>query len=228
MVTGFLLCGANAYLMAKFKIPSLVVTLATMQIYYGALMWFVEGSIYNLRSNWTWFSFEAIIGGVIPLYVIIALALLIISIFFFKYSKFVKRLYAIGNNKQGAMYAGINVDRTVIIAYLIAGALLAIATAILATSGSRVTAMMGNNFEMKIIAAVIVGGTNPMGGSGKIYGTALGSVLLTIISPALVFMDINTYWTNMVMGIIIVAAVIVSALRSHKTSVKMIIKKEGT
>jgi ribose/xylose/arabinose/galactoside ABC-type transport system permease subunit len=227
MVVGALLCGTNAYLMTKFKIPSLVVTLATMQIYYGALMWFVEGSIYNLRSNWTWFSFDAIIGGIVPLYVIIAIVLLIISILFFRYSKFIKRLYAIGNNKQGAIYAGINVEKTMVIAYIISGVLLAVSTAILATSGTRVTAMIGNNLEMKIIAAVIVGGTNAMGGSGKIYGSALGSLLLTIISPALVFLNINTYWTNMFTGLIIVMAVIVSALRNYNTSMKMTTKKEG-
>jgi ribose/xylose/arabinose/galactoside ABC-type transport system permease subunit len=224
MVVGALLCGTNAYLMTKFRIPSLVVTLATTQIYYGALMWFVEGSIYNLRSNWTWFSFDAIIGGIIPLYVIIAMILLVISILFFRYSKFIKRLYAIGNNKQGAIYAGIDVEKTMIVAYIISGILLAVSTAILATSGTRVTAMIGNTLEMKIIAAVIVGGTNAMGGSGKIYGTALGALLLTIISPALVFLNINTYWTNMFTGLIIVAAVIVSALRNYNTSMKMAIR----
>jgi ribose/xylose/arabinose/galactoside ABC-type transport system permease subunit len=230
MIVGAVLCGTNAYLMTKFRIPSLVVTLATMQIYYGALMWFVEGSIYNLRSNWTWFSFDAIIGGIVPLSVVTAVILLVVSILFFRYSKFIKRLYAIGNNKQGAVYAGINVEKTMITAYIISGSLLAVSTIILATSGTRVTAMIGNNLEMKIIAAVIVGGASAMGGSGKIYGTALGSLLLTIISPALVFLDINTYWTNMFTGLIIVTAVIVSALRSYDTSMKIIKatpKREG-
>ena len=183
MIVGALLCGINALLMTKFKIPSLVITLATMQIYYGVLLWILEGSIYNLRSNWTWFSFKAIVGNFVPLSVIIAIVLLVVSIFFFKYSKFIKKLYAIGNNKQGARYAGINVEKTMIIVYLISGALLAFTSVILATAGTRVTCTVGNNFEMKVIAAVIVGGTNAMGGSGKIYGTALGALLLAVVSP---------------------------------------------
>ena len=218
MIVGGLLCGFNALLMTKFRIPALVITLATMQIYYGALLWTVEGSIYNLRTNWTWLSFEAFLWDYVPLYVITAVALLIGSIFFFKYSRFIKRLYAIGNNVQGARYAGINVERTLIVTYIIAGALLAFSSAILGTFGTRVTTTVGSNFELRVIAAVIVGGTNAMGGSGKIYGTALGALLLSIVSPALVHMGINTYWMDFFSGLIIVIAVIVSAVRNFDFS----------
>ena len=226
MILGALLCGFNALLMTKFRIPSLVVTLATMQIYSGALLWFVEGSIYNLTPNWTWFSFDAILFGLVPLSVVIAFVLLIISVLFFRYSKFIKRLYAIGNNRQGAVYAGINVEKTMIMAYVISGILLGISSAILATAGNRVTATVGNNFEMRVIAAVIVGGTSAMGGSGTIYGTALGAMLLAIVSPALVFLNINTYWTELFYGAIIVIAIVVSAIQRVKATEKIIIKKE--
>lgn len=214
MIAGSLLCGFNAWMMAKFRIPSMVITLATTQIFYGALLLFVDGSIYNLRSNWTWFTFKANLFNYVPLSVIIALALLVASILFFKYSRFVKRLYAIGNNKQGAVYAGINVNRTMIITYMMGGALLGFSSATLATQGSRVTCTVGNNVEMNVIAAVVVGGTSAIGGSGKIYGTAIGALLLAIISPALSYVGINTYFTNLVTGIIIVLAVIVSGLRN--------------
>lgn len=214
MVVGALLCGINALLMTRFRIPSLVITLATMQIYYGGLLWALEGSIYNLRPHWTWLSFKAMLFGYVPLSVVFALALLVAAVFFFKYSKFVKRLYAIGNNVQGARYAGINVEKTLVITYMIAGALLAFSSAILATAGTRVTCTMGNNFEMKVIAAVIVGGTNAMGGSGTVYGTALGALLLAIVGPALMSLGYNSYWTDLFTGGIMVLAVISSALRS--------------
>ena len=215
MITGALLCGFNAWMMAKFKIPSMVITLATTQIYYGALLLVLEGSIYNLRSNWTWIYNKAnYFGGSVPLLVIFAFALLILSILFFRYSRFCKKLYAIGNNRQGAIYAGINVDRTLIITYMIGGALLALSATILATSGKRVTTTVGNNVEMKVIAAVVVGGTSAIGGSGNIYGTALGALLLAIVSPALTQLGIDTNWTDLFTGVIIVAAIIVSALRN--------------
>ncbi len=215
MVTGALLCGFNAFMMAKFKIPSMVITLATTQIYYGALLLLVEGSIYNLRKNWTWIYNKAnLFGGYLPLLVLFGLILLVVAVLFFRYSRFVKKLYAIGNNKRGAIYAGINVDRTMIITYMIAGALLAFSSTILATSGTRVTCTVGNNVEMKVIASVIVGGTSAVGGSGNVYGTALGALLLALISPALTQLGISTNWTDLFTGAIIVAAIIVSALRS--------------
>lgn len=222
MVTGALLCGFNAWMMAKFKIPSMVITLATTQIYYGALLLVLEGSIYNLRSNWTWIYNKAnLFNGYVPLLVVFALALLVISILFFRYSRFCKRLYAIGNNPRGATYAGINVNRTLIITYMIGGALLALSATLLATSGKRVTCTVGNGVEMKVIAAVVVGGTSAIGGSGNIYGTALGALLLAIISPALTQLGIDTNWTDLFTGVIIVAAIIVSALRSlEKTGTK--------
>ena len=215
MVAGAILCGFNAWMMARFKIPSIVITLATTQIYYGALLWILEGSIYNLRPNWTWFTFKAnLFGGYVPISVVIGLILLVVSVLFFKYSRFVKRLYAIGNNKRGAIYAGIDVNKTLIIAYMIGGALLGFSAAILATQGTRVTCTVGNNLEMKIIAAVIVGGTSAVGGSGNVYGTALGALLLAIISPALTQLGVNTYWTDLFTGVIIVSAIVVSGLRS--------------
>ncbi len=222
MATGALLCGFNAWMMAKFKIPSMVITLATTQIYYGALLLVLEGSIYNLRSNWTWIYNKAnLFNGYVPLLVVFALALLVISILFFRYSRFCKRLYAIGNNPRGATYAGINVNRTLIITYMIGGALLALSATLLATSGKRVTCTVGNGVEMKVIAAVVVGGTSAIGGSGNIYGTALGALLLAIISPALTQLGIDTNWTDLFTGVIIVAAIIVSALRSlEKTGTK--------
>lgn len=213
MIVGALLCGFNAWLMVKFRLPSMVITLATQQIYYGALLLALDGSIYNLRSNWTWFSFEFKIANLIPCYVVIAIVLLILSILFFKYSPFVKRLYAIGNNRQGAIYAGIDVDKTLIQTYMISGVLLAITSTILATAGSRVTCTVGNNVEMTVIAVVVVGGTSATGGSGKIYGTALGALLLAMVAPSLSYMGISTYWTDLFTGAIIVLAVITSALR---------------
>ena len=217
MVTGALLCGLNAWMMARFKIPSMVITLATTQIYYGALLLALEGSIYNLRSNWTWIYNKAnLFNGYLPLLVVFAFALLIIAVLFFRYSKFLKKLYAIGNNRRGAIYAGINVDRTLIITYMIGGALLALSSTILATSGKRVTCTVGNAVEMKVIAACVVGGTSAVGGSGNIYGTALGALLLAIISPALTQLGMDTNWTDLFPGIIIVAAIIVSALKHRE------------
>ena len=91
MIVGMLLCGLNAWLMVKFRLPSMVITLATQQIYYGGLLLILDGSIYNLRSNWTWFSFKWKIFEIVPMYVVIAVVLFLIALWFFKYSPFIKK-----------------------------------------------------------------------------------------------------------------------------------------
>jgi len=230
IIVGALLCGINGFIITKFGLPAMVVTLATSQIYFGALLLVVDGSIYNLPAAWTWFTFETNLFGIFPLCVLISLILLVIFCLIFKYSQFMKNVYAIGNNKQAARNVGINVEKTLMIVYLISGGLLAFSAMILGTNGNRVTCTVGTNLEMNAIAAVIVGGTNPSGGAGKVYGTALGALFLAIVSPALVFIGINTYWTNLFMGIIIVVAIIASVIRTkmaEKRNSSKIIPEEG-
>ena len=223
MVCGAILCTINALLIAKLKIPAIVATLATTQIYAGALPLVVEGSIYDLPASFTWLAFEAKIFTIVPLSVLMALVILAISLYMMKYSRFFKSLYAIGNNAKGARLAGINVDRTIILTYAIGGALLGIAATIIATAGQRVTTTMGAGMEMTFIAAVVVGGTSVTGGSGNLLGTAFGALLLSIISPALYHLGVSDSWSTAVMGAIIIIAVTVSAMkgiRTHKTGAK--------
>lgn len=223
MVCGAILCTINALLITKLKIPAIVATLATTQIYAGALPLVVEGSIYDLPASFTWLAFEAKIFTIVPLSVLMALVILAISLYMMKYSRFFKSLYAIGNNAKGARLAGINVDRTIILTYAIGGALLGIAATIIATAGQRVTTTMGTGMEMTFIAAVVVGGTSVTGGSGNLLGTAFGALLLSIISPALYHLGVSDSWSTAVMGAIIIIAVTVSAMkgiRTHKTGAK--------
>ena len=227
MICGAILCTINALLITKLKIPAIVATLATTQIYAGALPLVVEGSIYDLPATFTWLAFEAKLFGYVPLSVVMALILLVIALLFMKYSRFFKSLYAIGNNAKGARLAGINVDRTIILTYAIGGALLGIAAAIIGTAGQRVTTTMGAGMEMTFIAAVVVGGTSVTGGSGSILGTAFGSLLLSIISPALYYLGISDSWSTAVMGAIIILAVAVGSTKNIRHKKANQAAKEG-
>ena len=88
MVCGAILCTINALLITKLKIPAIVATLATTQIYAGALPLVVEGSIYDLPASFTWLAFEAKLFGYVPLSVVMALIVLVIALLFMKYSRF--------------------------------------------------------------------------------------------------------------------------------------------
>ena len=216
MVMGALLSTLNGLFITGLKIPAIVATLATTQIFQGVLPLTVEGSIYDLPASFTWLAFKAKIFGVVPASVLICLIVTVFFLLFTRYSRFSKKLYAIGNNRNGARLAGINVDKTVVISYTIAGALFGITALIVATAGQRVTTTMGTGMEMTFIAAVVLGGTSPAGGSGKIIGTVMGAFILAIVAPAINFLGISPNWADAVKGAIILISVVVSAARNIK------------
>ncbi len=231
MLIGAILSTLNGVFITKMKIPAIVATLATMQIFQGVLPLTCEGSIYNLPASFTWLSFKAKIFGIFPASLLICLIVTIISLLFMRYSRFSKKLYAIGNSAHSARLAGIKVNRTVIITYTIAGVLFGISAVIIATASQRVTTTMGSGLEMTFIAAVILGGTSTSGGSGKIIGTVIGAFILCMISSAINYLGISPNWSDAIKGAIIIISVVVSALkyikRKRKITIPNMIKEGG-
>jgi ribose/xylose/arabinose/galactoside ABC-type transport system permease subunit len=209
----------NALFITRFRIPAIVATLATAQLFSGVLPLTVEGSIYDLPANFTCLAFDAKIFGFIPASLAMMLVITLFFLWFMKYSRFSKKIYAVGNNAEAARLSGINVDRVVVATYVIAGALFGVTGTIIATASQRVTTTMGTGLEMTFIAAVVLGGTSVAGGSGKLLGTIFGAAILSVIAPAINYLGISSDWSDAIMGAIIIIAVVVSALRleSRKT-----------
>jgi len=212
MVMGAFLSLINALFITKFRIPAIVATLATAQLFSGILPLLVEGSLYDLPRSFTWLAFEAKILGFIPASVLIMCIITVTALIFMKYSRFSKKIYAVGNNVEAARLTGIKVNQVIIITYMIAGALFGITGTIIATASQRVTTTMGTGLEMTFIACVVLGGTSVAGGSGKILGTIFGAAVLSVIAPAVNYLGISSDWSDAIMGAIIIAAVIISAL----------------
>jgi ribose/xylose/arabinose/galactoside ABC-type transport system permease subunit len=213
MLMGAILGLVNALFITRFKIPAIVATLATAQLFSGILPLVVEGSIYDLPASFTWLAFEAKIFGIIPGSVLIMAIVTVFFLWFMKYTRFSKKIYAVGNNAEAARLSGISVDKVVIITYMTAGALFGITGTIIATASQRVTTTMGTGLEMTFIAAVVLGGTSVSGGSGKLLGTVFGAAILSVIAPAINYLGISSDWSDAIMGAIIIIAVIVSALQ---------------
>jgi ribose/xylose/arabinose/galactoside ABC-type transport system permease subunit len=216
MLMGMALSLVNALFITQFRIPAIVATLATAQLFSGILPLLVEGSLYDLPGSFTWLAFDAKIFGIIPGSVLIMLIVTVIALIFMKYSRFSKKIYAVGNNEEAARLTGISVNQVVIIAYVIAGALFGVSGTIIATASQRVTTTMGTGLEMTFIACVVLGGTSVSGGSGKILGTVFGAAVLSVIAPAVNYLGISSDWSDAIMGAIIIFAVIVSALHLEK------------
>lgn len=211
IIAGALLSGINGVFITKLGIPAMVATLAMSQIFQGALPLCVDGSIYDLPPSFTWLGFQAKIFGVVPASVLIMLIITALALIFMRYSSFSKKLYAIGNNAKAARLAGINVNKTILVTYLIAGTLFGITATILATASQRVTTTMGSNLEMTFIAAVVLGGTSTDGGTGKVIGTVIGALILSMITSATNYLGISSDWSDAIKGAIIIASVIVSS-----------------
>ena len=229
MIAGALLSLLNGLLITKLKIPAIVATLATTQIFQGSLNMVSEGSIYDLPASYTWLAFKAKLPGGIPASVLICLICTVFGLLFMKYSRFSRKIYAIGNNKTSARLTGIDVEKTILITYALAGVFFGIAAVIIGTAGQRVTTTMGSGLEMTFIAAVVLGGTSSAGGSGTLLGTVFGAFILSMISPAINYLGISSNWSDAIKGAVILISVLVSAAKNiRKKRVILPVKGGGT
>ena len=203
----------NGALVAWARMPSIVVTLATMVALRDALRWVTQGAwVQDLPADFQWFgrsqrASELITAG--------SAALLAIAIAWSLDKVAAGRaVYATGSDANAARMAGINPSRVVFSVFTLTGALTGCAALFNAIRFNQIPANAGMGLELQAIAAVVVGGTAIAGGRGGIAGTLLGVVLLGMIGPALTFMGINAYWEKAIQGAIILVAVAVRRERN--------------
>jgi ribose/xylose/arabinose/galactoside ABC-type transport system permease subunit len=211
LVVGVLLSGLNGYITVRFKVPSMVVTLAMNMVHLGFYATFLPNSgwIENLGDNFTWFG-RIQFFGVVPLIFIVSVVVAALFLFIMKFSKFGKSVYAVGGNRQAAIYAGINPDRTVIKVFLLEGLLLGAAGVLKAVTRSDVLPSSFQGREFTFIAAAVVGGVNIIGGSGKLLGAVFGALLVYLLSTAMIYMGFQDYYQYVLQGIIILIAVLIT------------------
>jgi rhamnose transport system permease protein len=208
---GAVLAGAalgtiNGALVAYARIPSIVVTLATMVAWRDALRWATQGAwVHDLPAEFQWLgltqrSYPVLLAGV-------AAALLCGTMWAMRYLAAGRAVYATGSNREAARLTGLNTPLIVFSVFAIAGALTGLAAVLNAVRFNQIPANAGLGLEMKVIAAVVVGGTAIMGGRGSLLGTLLGVILLGAIGPALTFMGVSAYWERALQGAIILIAV---------------------
>ena len=127
-----------------------------------------------------------------------------------------RAVYAVGSNREAARLAGINVPAVTFWVFTVAGALTGLAALLNAVRFNQIPSNTGIALEMRVIAAVVVGGAFITGGRGTVLGTVLGVTLLGAISPALVFLGVTAYWERAIQGAIILAAVAIDAVRIQR------------
>jgi rhamnose transport system permease protein len=211
---GALLGAINGALVAYLRIPSIVVTLAAMVAFRDALRWITQGAwVQDLPVNFQWLGTTQAASNAITFAVAGVLA---IGIGWgLRNLPAGRSVYATGSNENAARLVGIDSARVTFCVFAITGALTGCAALLNSIRFNQVPSNAGIGMEMKVITAVVVGGTAITGGRGSIQGTLLGVILLGIISPALTFLGFSAYWERAIQGLIILSAVGFDAVRSR-------------
>jgi len=212
---GGMLGALNGSLVAYLRMPSIVVTLATMVALRDALRWVTEGAwVQNLPAGFQWFGLPQ------SSYPFVACAIVIVllgtSAWVMSNIALGRAVYATGSNETAARLAGLDTARIKFMVFIVAGALTGLAALLNSVRFNQIPSNAGIGLEMKVIAAAVVGGAAIRGGSGSLVGTLLGVVLLGAIGPALTFLGVSAYWERALQGAIILAAVAVDAVRERR------------
>ena len=206
----------NGFGVAKLHLHAFIVTLGTQLIAYGANCLYIESqpsgtaqALSTFDPNFLNIAAGAIyIGEVrIPLVVIYFLVLAAIVWVIWNKTKLGKNMFAVGGNMEAAAVSGVNVAKTIMLVYLLAGVLYGIASFLEAARITSVGANTGLNYELDAISAVVVGGVSFSGGVGTIQGVVIGAVIMQAIVYALQFLGINPYIQYIIRGLIIILAV---------------------
>jgi len=213
-LAGAVMGAINGLLIARLKIPSIVVTLATMVALRDGLRWATQGEwVQGLPPGFQWFGLSQTASQAVT---IAAAATFAAFVWWgLRHLAAGRAVYATGSNPEGARLAGIEPARVLFVVFALTGALTGIAAGLNAIRFNQIPSNTGLGLELQVIAAVIVGGASVNGGRGTVAGTLLGVVLLGMIGPALTFLGISAYWERALQGAIILAAVAIDALRAR-------------
>ena len=212
------ICGMlNGVIISRANVPPFVVTLGTMGIFRGLAMTMNRGYAQHIdmHNPFIHFANGRLFGLPHVLYYVVFAFL--ICHFILHRTNVGRNVYAIGGNKEAAKLAGISVVKTSMFTYAICSALVAFAGLILAGRMFSGLPSASVGLETRAVAAVILGGTSFTGGDGKIFGTIIGVLILSVLINAMVLFGLGPQIQQIVQGVIIIAAVVYDGLR-RKTS----------
>ena len=213
VLAGALLGAFNGALVAALGLPAIVVTLATMVFLREGLRLATEGVwVQDLPANFQWFGLGQEPGRI----AVIATALVVFAGFAWSLSNLAagRAVYATGSEPEAARLVGIRPRRVVFATFAFMGGLVGLSALLTSIQFIDVQASAGVGLELKVIAAVVVGGTSISGGRGSLLGTLLGVALLGAIGPALTFLGTEAHWERALQGLVILAAVATDAVRA--------------
>jgi ribose transport system permease protein len=210
-------CGfMNGAAITTLKIPPFIVTLGAMGIYRGMALVITDGkAVVGLPTSFGHLA-EGNLFGIIPIPLLIVVMVAVTIHFVLSSTRLGRYCYAIGSNIDAARYAGVRVTRCQIIFYLILGSLAGLAGAI--ESARLVTGQptAGEGYELRVIAAVVIGGGSLGGGQGTVVGTIIGALIMGVLANGANLLGISSFTQQIVIGAVIILAVTFDAFQRRR------------
>lgn len=201
------------FLVARIEIVPIIASLGMMNVYRG-LTYMISGGKW-VSANQMSTGFKSIAtSSVLGMNTLIFIAVIVYIVFYYfvNHTRTGRQIYAVGSNPEAAMISGINNDKILLMVYTIMGGLAGLSGVLWVAKFASAQGDTALGYEMNLIAACVVGGVSMAGGSGKLSGVILGSLLLGLVNNALPLINISPFWQNAIQGSIILFAVIVNVI----------------
>jgi rhamnose transport system permease protein len=210
---GLALGMVNGAIVSLFRVPAIVATLGTMSVYRGFTFLIAGGrqvSLSDLPPEYISLARATVLG--LPLYVVVAAVIVAIVSLVLQQTRFGRQVYAVGSNPEAAAILGIRSRLVSFVVFAICGLLAGLAGVLWGARFGTINATAASGVVLQVVAAVVVGGVNIFGGSGTVYGAALGALFLGLIANALTLLHLSQFWLQAIYGAVILAAVAADAV----------------
>lgn len=206
----------NGLMVTKLRIPSFIATYGMLWVAQGATYYYMSGqSVYGFPPGFRALGSGYLLGVPIPIYLM--LIFLLIGNFLIGRTTYGQQIYAIGANGVAARLSGIPVNSRLTLVFVLSGAMAGLASLIYLARLNSAEGDIGETLTLPTIAAVVIGGTSLFGGSGSLFGTFVGGLILTLILNGMNLLSVNANWQPLVTGVIILVAVWLDMKTRSKT-----------
>lgn len=206
----------NGWLIAQLKVPPFIGTLGMYGVARGSAYLFAGGMTIAISNKWySSVGNDRVLG--VPVIVILAVICCIILHYLLSQTRFGQHTYAMGASKAAASRAGINIKRLTVKIYVLSAVMAGIAGVLYTGRFSAGAPQAGEPLLLLSIAAVVIGGASLFGGSGTIWGTVAGALVIAVIDYGLVFVDVEPFWQFIAVGLVIIISVLVDQAQRRFT-----------
>ncbi len=229
LLLGAVLGMVNGLLVAYGKVPALVITLGTLYIYRGIMLTWAGSDRINagdLPREFLRLGTRSVLG--IPMLTILAVVVLAVVGYYLHTARGGRELYAIGSDPDAAVLYGLAVRRRLLAAFVLSGALAGLAGALYTARYGTVSSGVGSGIELQAVAAAVIGGIAIFGGSGTVWGAAIGAFLLVTINRALPSLGIEDFWQRAVVGALILGAIVLDRVLAVRQTRKLAESRDRT